>query len=74
MPDEITSLIAIKNNGDPVFLGGVDHLPDVTDAGGCLVFEDVTINKTGAYRLVVDGEFVSLKFNVRPEKKKKGKR
>lgn len=66
---DITSLAAIKNNGDPVILGDV-ILGSTDTVTGCLTFTGVTINKTGAYRLVVNGEFVSLKFNVRPKKKK----
>jgi hypothetical protein len=66
---EITDLIAIKNNGDPVILGNV-ILGSTDENTGCLEFAGVTINKTGAYRLVVNGEFESLKFNVRPAKKK----
>ncbi len=70
---EITSLVAVKNNGDPVTLGELPDPPDgpwiIADDEDCFPFPNVTINKTGAYRLVVNGEYMSQKFNVRPYKK-----
>ena len=60
------TLEAIKNNGDPVDLvGGTVEIID-----GCAIFDQLTIDKTGAYRLVANGEFESVKFNVRPARKK----
>ncbi len=67
---EIETMVAIKNNGDPVELGGTLNLPVTTGSDGCYHFSGVTLNKTGAYRLVVNGDFESLKFNVRPPSKK----
>ncbi len=76
---DITSLVAVKNNGDPVELGNLPGGPPPDPLGttaplttgdsppdGCVSFSGVTINKTGAYRLVANGVFESLKFNVRP--------
>ena len=67
---EITSLVAIKNNGDTVLLDDLPEFP-VSTVEGCVTFNGITLNKTGAYRLVVNGEFESLKFNVRPAKKER---
>jgi hypothetical protein len=61
------TLTAIKNNGDPVDL---ENAGPISLVDGCATFENLTIDKTGAYRLVANGEFESLKFNVRPAKKK----
>jgi hypothetical protein len=71
-------IVAVRNNGSFVELTG-EAFPQYTDDSGCVTFESLKINKTGAYRLilnpvtnnrdkVVDGEGESSKFNVRPSK------
>jgi hypothetical protein len=67
----ITDIEFIKNNGDPVDVTGLDVLPVETNdeyRAGCYTFAlgDLTIDKTGAYRIVANGEFTSQKFNVKP--------
>jgi hypothetical protein len=72
---EITSLVAVKNNGDPVELTNLPPKSWITLGDGCFPFWDseteigAQINKTGAYRLVANGDFESRKFNVRPPRK-----
>jgi hypothetical protein len=69
----ITSIEFIKNNGDPVEVVGLPGFPVETndeDPAGCYTFSDVTIDKTGAYRKLANGEFMSLKLNVKPPSKK----
>jgi hypothetical protein len=75
---EITSLEAVKNNGTPVTFGGlvgdqelpvaIPTTPDpkLGDGSFCYTFENLTLDKTGAYRIVVNGEVESLKINVKP--------
>jgi hypothetical protein len=77
----VDSILAVRNNGSFVRLTG-EEFPQYTGQtgeNGCVTFESLKINKTGAYRLilnpvlnlrdkVVDGEDESSKFNVRPSK------
>jgi len=74
----VESILAVRNNGSFVELTG-EAFPQNTGEDGCVTFESLMINKTGAYRLilnpvtndrdkVVDGEDESAKFNVRPAK------
>jgi hypothetical protein len=77
----VTSIVAVKNNGSFVDLTGESYPqytggpPDNED--GCITFDTLQINKTGAYRLVVNPDFndrgkvvggdaFSEKFNVKP--------
>jgi hypothetical protein len=69
---EITSLEAVKNNGTPTTFGGLPPMPVYTsttpDADGnfCYTFTGLTLDKTGAYRIVVNGEDESKKINIKP--------
>jgi len=74
---EISDIKAVNNNGSWVELSGFSRV--YTDESGCVTFTDLQINKTGAYRLVVnpvydsrdkvvDGDAESEKFNVKPFK------
>ena len=81
----ITNVVAVRNNGSFVELTQTKPgWPTTTGGDGCAPFTGVEINKTGAYRLVVnpvlnaqgkvvEGAAESLKFNVRPLKGKKKK-
>lgn len=71
------SLIAVNNNGIPAFLAGT--ITQTTPNSGLVTFTDLSLNKSGAYRLIASGVVVgrpaitvtgatSLKFNVRPAK------
>jgi hypothetical protein len=64
----ITSLEAVTNNGTYKSLDNLPTLPVVTGSDGCYTFHLVTINGTGAFRLVVNGQYTSQKFNVKPGK------
>jgi hypothetical protein len=69
---EITSLEALKNNGEPTTFGGLPTLPVTIpttpneDGNYCYTFSGLTLDKTGAYRIVVNGEDSSQKINVKP--------
>ncbi len=69
---QITSLQAVKNNGEPVTFGGLPPLPVTIpntpepDGSFCYTFTGLTLNKTGAYRIVVNGQVESKKINVKP--------
>jgi len=72
----ITSIEFIKNNGDPVDVvglpvfstGAVVTDEPQSDGSFCRTFSNITIDKTGAYRLVANGTFTSQKINVKPGK------
>ena len=64
----ITSLDVVTNNGTYKNLGNLPALPVVTGTSGCFTFSGVTINGTGAFRMVANGQYMSQKFNVKPGK------
>ena len=64
----ITSLDAATNNGTYKHLDNLPAMPWVTGSNGCLTFSGLTINGTGAFHLVANGLYGSLKFNVKPGK------
>jgi len=77
----VEKVVAVRNNGSFVELTGEAFPQNTGENGeeGCVTLESLKINKTGAYRLilnpvtndrekVVDGEDESSKFNVRPPK------
>lgn len=64
----ITSLQAVTNNGTPKNLDQLPAGPWVTGTDGCLTFSGVTINGTGAFHLMANGQYTSQKFNVKPGK------
>ena len=68
----INTLEAVTNNGTYKSLGGLPAFPvyTVSDPGhdddGCFTFAGVTIDGTGAFHLVANGQYSSAKFNVKP--------
>jgi len=64
----ITSLDAVTNNGTYKGLGNLPKMPLLTGTTGCYTFSSVTVNGTGAFHLLANGVYSSLKFNVKPGK------
>jgi len=65
----ITTLVAVNNNGTFKSLGGLPTFPVVTGSDGCYLFSGVTIDGTGTFRLLANGQYMSRKFNIRPPRK-----
>jgi hypothetical protein len=65
----VTSLEAVTNNGSWKNLGGdLPNFPTSTGANGCLTLTNVTLDGTGAFKLVANGIYYSKKFNLKPQK------
>ncbi len=56
IPNTSISVVAVNNNGATVVLGGTKT--QVTDGDGIARFDDLTLNKTGSYRLVFAGSVI----------------